>query len=84
MPRSWGTLRLRSAKEVEIDSRSNHTDVCKVRAGSDLYKECLTLLREIMREAPERIAKETKPSKYIEDPKMYGHLHGKKKLPTLV
>ncbi|CCC14292.1 unnamed protein product [Sordaria macrospora k-hell] len=62
VPRTWGTLRLRSAKEVEIDSRSNHTDVCKVRAGSDLYKECLTLLREIMREAPERIAKETKPT----------------------
>ncbi|KAJ4402238.1 hypothetical protein N0V85_005348 [Neurospora sp. IMI 360204] len=77
VPRLWGTLRLKSAKEIEIDSRSNHMDVCNVRVGSDLYKKCLKLLRDIMEEAPERIAEETKPSKYIEGSRMCAYLHGK-------
>ncbi|KAK1778043.1 hypothetical protein QBC45DRAFT_170503 [Copromyces sp. CBS 386.78] len=61
VPKPWGTLGLKSANEISVDSRSNHMDVCKVRVESDLYKKCLKFLHDVMREAPERIAKEIQP-----------------------
>lgn len=47
-----------------MDSDSDHINICKVSAESNLYKACKSLLEEIMRTAPQKIAEASRPCKY--------------------
>ncbi|RSM10373.1 hypothetical protein CDV31_007249 [Fusarium ambrosium] len=60
VPESLSTLRVHS--ETSVDSKSNHTDICNLPIGSELYNSCENLIMEVLHTAPQRIAENDKPS----------------------
>ncbi|RSL75516.1 hypothetical protein CEP51_010797 [Fusarium floridanum] len=59
VPESLSTLRVHS--ETSVDSKSNHTDICNLPIGSELYNSCENLIMEVLHTAPQRIAENDKP-----------------------
>ncbi|KAM0236965.1 hypothetical protein ACHAP5_009205 [Fusarium lateritium] len=59
VPQSLGTLKVTT--ERAVDSKSNHIEICNVPTGSVLYTACQDLIRDVMNNAPRRIAENVRP-----------------------
>ncbi|UPK93796.1 hypothetical protein LCI18_004731 [Fusarium solani-melongenae] len=59
VPESLGTLRVLG--ETLVDSMSNHTDICNIPIGGELYHSCENLITDVLQSAPHRISENDKP-----------------------
>lgn len=55
------------AGEQLVDSQSNHARVCDIDVAGDVYSKIQGLLSDIMRTAPEKIARMSIPCKVYPD-----------------